>query len=593
MNYIKKVLKYGGAKKLLPKMASVVVLLIFTGVLDAVSIPLLIPVIGGMFGAEGAESGLLIKAKGFIASLGLPKNLDTLMAFALGLIILSFVLKLINTIQMENIRKSVTRRFRERLIKALYSAKWTVVLGLRTGEFSNIVIEKCPCTGDVYFFPLKGTAALFYSIIYIGLAIYMSWRLSLVFFVCLSVIVLINVLLSILARRYVRINLKFSNLLSADLMDRLRAAKFIFSSNLQDKTFRLLAKTNKFSLKNDYKHRVTTQGVAYFNEVAGIIVLIAVYLASKNIRFSLVELIVFIYLLRQLMPRANEILKAQQVWMVNTPNISLIIDTIEHLEASSNIDGNIEIHNIENIKFNNVCFGYSAASHVFKNISFDIFRNKMTALVGISGAGKTTIADLIAGLISPQSGSVTINGYAMQDINKSKLHDLIGYVSQDSVLFNGTIRENVCIRRDNISEDDVDRIFKIIALDKFVSNLPEKYNTEIGENGVRLSGGQRQRIALARALVVSPQLLILDEATSALDVESEAAIQSALEYMRHSLSIIVIAHRLSTVKSADIIHVIEGRKIVESGSYEELVRKKGRLYQFDRTANRDKPEMPE
>jgi len=192
---------------------------------------------------------------------------------------------------------------------------------------------------------------------------------------------------------------------------------------------------------------------------------------------------------------------------------------------------------------------------------------------------------LIVGLIEPQKGMVRINGYPAGEINKSRLHDLIGYVSQDSVLFNGTIRENVCIRKEDITGPEMDRIFKIVALDKFIAGLSAGYDTQIGENGLKLSGGQRQRLALARALTISPSLLILDEATSSLDVESESAIQEALEYMRNSLTIIVIAHRLSTVKSADLIHVVENRRIVESGNYQDLIRQKGRLYQFDRTAD--------
>lgn len=584
MSYIKKIVKYGGVNELLSRMAAVVFLLLLTGALDAVGIPLLIPIVEGIFGTGETDSGMTVKMREALASLGLSKNLNMLMAVVVGLIIFSFALKFINTVQMERIRNHVTRRFREGLIKALYGTRWSAVLCLRSGEFSNIVIEKCPYAGDLFFFTLKGSAALFYSIVYVGVAVYISWHLSLVFFLCLFIVFIVNMFLSILARKYNRMNLKFSNLLSADLMDRLRAMKFIFSSNLQNKTFQFLSNTNKLSLKSDYKYRTTTQLSAYFNEVAGILVLIVIYLISKNIAFGIAELIVFLYILRQLMPRVNDILKAQQIWMAHKPNMLLIIGVIENFVQKKGVEGKVEITEIENIKFDNVCFKYDASLPIFENLSFAVQKNKMTALVGVSGTGKTTIADLIVGLMEPQRGGISINGHSMPEIDRAKLHELIGYVSQDSVLFNGTIRENVCIRKENATRQEMDRVFSIVALDEFIKTLPHGYETEIGENGIKLSGGQRQRIALARALIISPQLLILDEATSSLDVESEAAIQSALEYMRKKLTIIVIAHRLSTVKSADIIHVIEGRRIVESGGYEELVRLKGRLYRFDQAA---------
>ena len=204
----------------------------------------------------------------------------------------------------------------------------------------------------------------------------------------------------------------------------------------------------------------------------------------------------------------------------------------------------------------------------------------MVALVGVSGSGKTTIADLMMNLIDAVEGKIKINGIPIDDINKRLLHQQMSYVSQDNIVFNGTLRDNICIRKPDATDKEIWEVLQMVTLDQFVQSLPDGLNSQIGENGIKLSGGQKQRVVFARALIIKPRFLILDEATSHLDVESEMAIQKALESMRHNLTMVVIAHRLSTVQSADLIYVLDQGKIIESGTYDELVKKKGRFYHF-------------
>jgi subfamily B ATP-binding cassette protein MsbA len=360
----------------------------------------------------------------------------------------------------------------------------------------------------------------------------------------------------------------------------MRAGKFIFSSSLQDEAFASLAKTNRMSLKNDFWNRSAAEGATYFNNIIEIFLLVAILMTAKGLGVGLAELAVFVYLLRQLMPRIQQIMKAYQIWMVNKPHIQSAISAIERLEEKRYTDGAVEIDSLNNIEFDGVTFSYGEGKTVFEELSLVIPKNRMTALVGVSGAGKSTVADLATSLIEPQRGKVTVNGHDMADVNKRKLHKKMSYVSQENVLFNGSIRDNICVRKPGATQEEISDVMRVVALDGFIESLPEGCDTQIGENGVKLSGGQRQRISLARALITRPELLILDEATSHLDVESEVAIKNALENMRERLTIIVIAHRLSTVESADLIHVIENGRIVESGTHEDLMKSKGRLYQF-------------
>ena len=582
--YLRQILKYGGIKKLLPVIAFIVFLLIFTGVLEAITVPLLMLTIQALLGNGSMAGGALGKMGSIISYLHLPQGLNAMIFLVVILFVGSALLKYLNTVLMERVRFNAVKRLRENLVTTLYGTTWNMVLGLRSGDFTNVVIEKCSHFAEIYFSILQGLAAIFYSAIYMGIAILLSWRLSIVFFACFTFLYVVNSVFSIVTRRYTRLGIKYSNLFSAELFDRMRASKFIFSSNLQKDTVRLLADINKISLKNRFIEAIIVRGSTYFNELVGVLILIIALLISRRIGVGIAQLLVFVYLARQLTPRINDILRTHQAWIVNTPTALAVINYIEKFKENRQTEGVVKIERFENIHFDDVAFAYHPSFPILKGISMDVRKNSMTALVGVSGAGKTTIADLIIGLIEPQHGSIRVNDYPLSDVNKRKLHAMIGYVSQETVLFNVSLKDNIAIRKQNATDEEVGRVLKIVALDNFVASLPDGYHTQVGENGIKLSGGQRQRVALARALIISPELLILDEATSALDVESEAAIQSALEYMRDSLTIVIIAHRLSTVKSADLIYVIEDGKIVESGNYEQLVKFGGRLYEFDQTA---------
>ncbi|GAA4975607.1 ABC transporter ATP-binding protein [Algibacter aquimarinus] len=230
------------------------------------------------------------------------------------------------------------------------------------------------------------------------------------------------------------------------------------------------------------------------------------------------------------------------------------------------------------ISFNNVSFAYEEGKDVLHNINFNAPAGSVTALVGSSGSGKSTIAGLSATFLNPKSGEVTIDN---QDLSKVKLNSYrqyLGVVLQDEFLFEGTIRENILFPRPNATEDELQNAVKAAYVDEFTDRFEDGLETLIGERGVKLSGGQRQRLAIARAILANPKIIILDEATSNLDTESEALIQKSLNELVKDRTTIVIAHRLSTIRKADQILVIETGKIVERGTHDELIALKGRYY---------------
>ena len=244
----------------------------------------------------------------------------------------------------------------------------------------------------------------------------------------------------------------------------------------------------------------------------------------------------------------------------------------------------IEQHNILNINkiqgsvaFENIGFSYPSRSDVpvLNDVSFSIEAGKQIAFVGTSGAGKSTIASLMLGFYYPTSGSVSFDGISMDKISIGELRTQIAYVPQDILLFGGTIRENIAYGRPGASDEEItEAAQKAFAMD-FIEQFPEKFDTIVGERGVKLSGGQRQRIAIARAILRDPAILILDEATSSLDSASESIVQSALDNLMKGRTSIVIAHRLSTIRNADNIYVLDKGKIIESGNHSTLMNQHG------------------
>ena len=231
----------------------------------------------------------------------------------------------------------------------------------------------------------------------------------------------------------------------------------------------------------------------------------------------------------------------------------------------------------EEIRFDNVSFDYGEESvPVLKNVSFSISKGSVVALVGASGAGKSTIADLIPRFYDTTSGYVKIDGEDIRKIKLESLRRMMGIVSQEIILFNDTVKQNIAYGQEEIKDSNIISAAKAANAMEFIEELPNGFDTIIGERGVKISGGQKQRLSIARAIIKNPSLLILDEATSSLDTESEKLVQEAIEKLMKDRTVLVIAHRLSTVKNADNIIVLEQGKIIEKGNHVELIDKKGK-----------------
>ena len=284
----------------------------------------------------------------------------------------------------------------------------------------------------------------------------------------------------------------------------------------------------------------------------------------------------FILLLFAMMDPLRKLSKvnvALQTGAASAERVFSILDTLPTIVDKADA---VKIDSFkEKIRFKNVSFRYESDDKVLKDISFKIEKGSIVALVGSSGAGKSTLADLIPRFYDVNNGGITIDGHDVRDLSLNSLRRLMGVVTQETILFNDTVRANIAYGQKNVNDEQVILAAKAANALEFINDLSEGFDTVIGEKGVKLSGGQRQRLAIARAIMKNPPILILDEATSALDTESERLVQKALETLMANRTVLVIAHRLSTVTNADKIILLDKGEIKEIGTHNELLEKEG------------------
>ena len=264
-----------------------------------------------------------------------------------------------------------------------------------------------------------------------------------------------------------------------------------------------------------------------------------------------------------------------------TSNLESVFEVIETQPTVTDAEDASELPPIEgNVTFDKVCFSYEPGHPILENVSFDIPRGKMIALVGPTGAGKSTIVSLLSRFYDLDSGTVSIDGH---DISKVTLHSLrtqVGVMMQDSFIFSGTIMDNIRYARPDATDEECIAAAKLVSADEFISKLPDGYYTKTLEQGSKLSTGERQLISFARVVLTDPKILILDEATSSIDTHTEEAIKRALDIILQGRTSFVIAHRLSTIKKADCIFYVANRTIAEAGTHAQLMEKKGLYYKL-------------
>lgn len=408
-----------------------------------------------------------------------------------------------------------------------------------------------------------------------------NYQLTLIVLVCLPLIgFLIGRVGRSLKRKSIRGQKMLGNLVSEieETITGLRIIKAFTAEkkvtdkfSISNKNFRLLM--NKIerivTLSNPLSEFLGTVVVVFIMYFGGTLIL------GENGNFSSEEFIAYLVVFSQILTPAKSITSSYYNIRKASGSITRINELINIEEKIIEIDNPIEIKEFKNnIEFKNVSFKYDE-KYVLDNINLKIEKGKTIALVGESGSGKSTLVDLIPRFYDIQEGEILIDGINIKNLKLKSLRELMGNVNQVSILFNDTIENNIAFGLENYRIEEVVTASKIANAYEFIQEKPDKFQTNIGESGSKLSGGQKQRISIARAVMKNPPILILDEATSALDTESEKIVQDALDNLMKNRTTIVIAHRLSTVKNADEICVLNQGKIVERGKHNDLIEKNG------------------
>jgi subfamily B ATP-binding cassette protein MsbA len=329
------------------------------------------------------------------------------------------------------------------------------------------------------------------------------------------------------------------------------------------------------SMVHQRRNQAIINNLNQFMTAATVFVLIFVGIRVANL--SLGALGVFLFAMFRLGPKLSNLNNVVYAAENDLPHLVRTQAFVDRLKENREMDGDESIPvPVDEVTFNNVEFSYETTDEqVLTRISFDVGRGEFVAFAGSSGAGKSTIVSLLMRMYTPDDGSITADGTSIAEFNVQEWRSRVSLVRQNPFIFNDTLRYNLTVGNREASEDEIDRACRIAKVDEFFGELPEGYETVLGDNGVRLSGGQKQRVAIARALLKDADFLVLDEATSDLDSHLEADVHRGIESMDRDYGIIAIAHRLSTITDADKIYMMEDGTILEDGTHRELVEKQG------------------
>ena len=483
-------------------------------------------------------------------------------------------------------RALVIEDLRMQIVDQLQAVSLSFFSKKRSGEIINSLTNELGRVSAAFGVQVTTITLSFLLAVYIALMFLISWELSLMIVVSFG---LLSVGLTRLLKRIRGSGQRVTNSsahfvsLAGEFIGGMRTV--IAFNTQQFERERMQRAANKIARAIIMNSRLTLMVQPLSQAVVGTVLIVVIVMATQFFvlpgKLDLALLLAFLFALLRLMPLVHQVNGQRGQWASTRASLTNIEEILSTEGKPYLIDGsrsNVVFRN--EIVFDNVSFGYEPDELVLQNIDLRLPRGKTTAIVGASGAGKSTLVDLIPRFYDPTSGRILIDGVDLRDLRVAELRKKIAVVSQETFIFNDTVAANIAYGTPGVSFDQIrDAAEKANAL-QFVESMTEGFETVLGDRGVRLSGGQRQRIAIARAILRDPEILILDEATSALDSVSEKLVQQSLENLRRGRTAIVIAHRLSTVENAEWVVVLEDGMIAEQGTYEDLLSRKGQLWEY-------------
>jgi len=561
------------------------IFMVMLGMLEGVGILMLLPLLhfSGILETTSTITGN--EGGNFFQNIDPSVSLPVVLIIYTGIILMQSGLKRYQSNINVQIQQSFHSFLSIRLFQSLANAKWPFLAGKKKSDITHILIsELARVTGGTQFF-LQLTATVILSLIQIAIAFFLSPMFTLV--VIIGGLIFFSLM---------QIYIKQAKLMGAELShynrdlffaisEHLNGIKEVKSCGMEEMHVADYTRLRKKIEKNYIRfNQVQSRTQMLYKVGAAVFISIFFYSAVNIFLIRPEELLLIIVIFARLWPRLSSFQGGLQHVVMMLPAFKAVLGFESECKKEKEAYGEEETNSLKGLKesidlkigieFKDVSFNYNTKNSInaVKNLSFLIPAGATLALVGESGAGKSTVADLITGILIPTQGTVLIDGVSLNKLNVHLWRKSIGYVPQDAFLFNASIRNNMLWANHEASEEEIWAALKMASVDDFVANLTKGLETEVGDRGVRLSGGERQRIVLAQALVRKPSVLILDEATSSLDIENEKRIHYAIESLHGKMTIIIIAHRLSTIKNADQIIVLDQGMLVEKGNYEMLIK---------------------
>ena len=560
--------------------ASFVLTLALTAI-EAASLVMLVPLLGLVGIEEPATMPMATEWFGLVfAIFGMTPTLGSALVLFVSVAGLRALLMRWQLSVNAGVREDVTTNMRVRVYRAIARAEWKFIVTRRPSEFVNALVGEIGRIGSAASQMIALSVAVSTSLVYLALALHLSPATTLA--------VLASATLLAWVMRGSMTNAHESGRRASIARGKLHAAATEHVAGL--KTIKSYGATDRhddvfLGLSHEARDvglEVTAQQTELqqrFEFGSTVLLAIAVFLAYEVLHVATAQLLLLLFIFARLMPRLTSIYRQLQGLAIVLP----VLEAVSELEREcrqaaepvSSHRSDTAFHG--SIRLEKVSFTYlrRANTPALSDVDLEIPRGLTTAIVGPSGAGKTTLADLLIGLLPATGGRILIDGGELTPDRLASWRRHIGYVAQETVLFHDTVRANLGWANPGASEEDLMQALRLSAAYDFVAGLPEGLDTILGERGVLVSGGERQRLSLARALLRRPDMLVLDEATSSLDSENELRIQHAIEKLHQQMTIVVITHRLSTIRHADLIHVLDHGRVVESGSWDELVARPG------------------
>lgn len=555
------------------------ILILATNLIEAASIFSLIVVMDQFLNPTLKDSSQITqRVLTWLKAFGVPTSLGWLLAIFLLFNVIRVIFQIFAQKTIIKTRYAITRDIMIGTFQDFFKARWYFFSSGKQGTLLNTFTREIDATGNAFASVARYFSSLLHTVLFLILPFLLSWQVTTITMGIAILLTLPFLLIGRLSYRFGKLSTTTANEISRIIHESLISAKIILGFGKQSKSVKALEQAYDTHCQATIKSQVLNYSIPVIYYPVGLLVLIIGFFISKKFLLPLSETVILFYSLSRIIPLIGTLTEEKSRLDNFFPSYEQIMNLRNRAKELKELTGDKEFigFNKETI-IENLSFAYPDHKPVLHNIDMVIPKGKMIAIVGESGGGKSTLLDMIMRFHDPTSGRITFDGIDLRDFEINSYRHCIGYVPQDSILFNISIRDNLFWADENVTEEDIKNACVQANAEEFIKKLPQGYNTVVGDRGVRLSGGQIQRIALARAILRKRQLLILDEATSALDTYSERMIQSAIEKIAKETTVIVIAHRLSTIVNADYIYVLKNGSVIEEGIYSGLISKNGRF----------------